>query len=172
MTVLCACLADPFLFSALMVASAQAQGCPPVEEAKLLASDGSSFDYLGVSMVLSRDTALVGAVSPRGLAGAAYVFVNQGGSWVEEVKLTASDMAIDDVFGEAVSLQRNNALIGAPCDSHTVFVAGSAHVFVRIGSVRSEEAKLTAADAYIGDQFGDLAVVGAPRDNYNGQNSG
>ncbi len=53
-----------------------------------------------------------------------------GGSWSEEMKLTASDGANDDHLGRSVSVNGDRAVVGAP---QSVFTekdaAGSAYVF-------------------------------------------
>jgi hypothetical protein len=57
---------------------------------------------------LSGDTALVGAIGDDNGAnvdqGSAYVFVRSGTTWTEQAKLTASDGAAYDQFGNSVSL--------------------------------------------------------------------
>ena len=76
------------------------------ETAKLTASDGAAGDRLGQSVAVSGDTAVVGAyfddVGTNANQGSAYVFVKPGGGWVsatETEKLTASDGAVNDLFG-------------------------------------------------------------------------
>jgi hypothetical protein len=57
-----------------------------VEEAKLLASDGTERDLFGISVSLSGERALVGAFwnNANGYdSGAAYLFHSDGTSWVE-----------------------------------------------------------------------------------------
>ena len=78
-----------------------------------------------------------------------------------EVKLTASDAAANDLFGNSVSVSGDTAVVGAAGKN-------SAYVFVRSGSNWNQQAKLTASDAAAGDDFGisvsvsgDTAVVGA-----------
>jgi hypothetical protein len=87
--------------------------------------------------------------------------------YTEQAKLTASDGADGDWFGEAVALDGKYALVGAPWD-------GSVYVFKRKGSSWSEQAKLTASDGADGDWFGGAvaldgkyALVGAPWDDDN-----
>jgi len=65
-----------------------------------------------------------------------------------------------------VGISGATAVIGAPGKSG---VTGAAYVFVRSGSVWSQQPKLTASDASAGDRFGDsvgisgdTAVIGAP----------
>ncbi|MDR1280953.1 MAG: FG-GAP repeat protein [Opitutaceae bacterium] len=92
------------------------------ETMKLIATDGVENDYLGQSVSLSGDNALVGATGATGKesqSGAAYYYqaldtVNpQDGPVKETVKLIASDGAASDWFGQSVSLSGANALVGA-----------------------------------------------------------
>jgi hypothetical protein len=74
--------------------------------------------------------------------------------WVEQQKLTASDAAAFDYFGDSVSVSGDTALVGAFGDDDPVagVDAGSAYVFTRdAAGVWSEQAKLTASDATAGD---------------------
>jgi hypothetical protein len=104
-----------------------------IQEAKLLASDGAANDHFGASVSISGDTALIGAVwddNSNGVdAGAAYVFKRSATSWVEEVKLTASDGEPAAHFGISVSLSGDYALIGAYGDDIDKFDVGSAYIF-------------------------------------------
>lgn len=96
----------------------------------------------------------------------------------EWVELNASDAALSDSFGNSISISGDVALIGAykdddPSDS------GSAYVFRFNGASWIEQPKLTASDAASGDSFGaavsvsgDLAVIGARRDDDGGTDTG
>ena len=133
-------------------------------------------------MTISGDTAVVGAIldDDNGSAsGSAYVFTRTGTTWTEEAKLTASDAAFDDVFGESVTVSGDTAVVGAPGDDDAGTNSGSAYVFTRGGSTWTQQAKLTASDAAFGDSFGasvtvsgDTAVVGARGDDDAGSASG
>ncbi len=155
------------------------------QQAKLTASDAATGDELGWSVALAGDTAVLGAQfddTTGGVnSGSAYVFVRSGSVWAEQAKLTASDGAGDDSFGWSVAVAGDTAVAGAPLDATGAGTdAGSAYVFVRSGSVWSEQAKLTASDAAPGDRFGyavavadDTAVVGAElADTPAGANAG
>jgi hypothetical protein len=90
-------------------------------------------------------------------------------------KLTASDAAAGDIFGVAVAVSGDTAVIGASNDDDR---RGSAYVFVRSGGVWSEEAKLMASDAAPDDDFGfavavsgDTAVIGARQEDPGGINN-
>jgi len=144
------------------------------QQAKLTASDGAPGHTFGSYVSLDGDTALVGAVSDsaKGTAsGSVYAFVRSGTSWSEQAKLTASDGATYDYFG-VVSLDGDQALIGASGDDDNGSWSGSAYVFVRAGTKWFEQAKLVPADgvasAYFGASVwlsGDTALVGALADN-------
>jgi hypothetical protein len=149
------------------------------EQAKLKASDAApSGDTFGNSVAVSGDTVVIGAFQDDHLggsdAGSAYVFIRSGGVWTEQQKLTASDAAAVDNFGRSVALSGSTVVIGAYGDTHAGgAVAGSAYVFLRTGTLWSEQDKLTASDAIDGDRFGisvavsgDTAVVGAYFDNH------
>jgi hypothetical protein len=58
--------------------------------------------------------------------GSAYVFKRQGGSFVEQQKLTASDGAAGDQFGLSVALSGVRIVVGAFRDDS---IRGSAYVF-------------------------------------------
>jgi hypothetical protein len=101
------------------------------------------------------------------------VFVRSGTDWTEQAKLSAADAAGGDQFGSEVALAGDTALVGAPFDDIGIRAeAGSAYVFVRSGTVWTQQAKLRASDAAAMDQFGysvavsgNVALIGAAFDN-------
>ena len=154
----------------------------PTEVAKLLASDAAAFDHFGISVSVSGDTALIGAFVDDDAgsgSGSAYVLIRDAGVWTEQAKLTASDAAAGDLFGSAVSVDGDTALIGARADDDAGGNSGSAYVFFRSGTTWTQQAKLTASDAAISDTFGvsvsvdgDTALVSAPENDDGGSASG
>jgi hypothetical protein len=133
------------------------------QQAQLTAGDGATSDWFGYSVSVSADgnTALLGAFMDDTTAGAdegsAYVFVRSGSSWSQQTRLTADDNAARDYFGHSVSLSADGstALVGAYQDDTARGAdAGSAVVFVRSGSVWSQQTKLMAADGAASDYFG------------------
>jgi len=99
----------------------------------------------------------------------------------EDHKLSPSDGTFCDYFGRSVSLDRDVALIGAFQDDDNGSDSGSAYVFrFDPGSGKwIEEAKLLASDGAENDEFGlslslsgDVALIGAHKDDDNGSNSG
>lgn len=140
-------------------------------QAKLTSGDGVGNDQFGWSVALEADTALVGAPlahSPAG-PGSAYVFVRSGSVWNQQARLTAGNGARGVGFGISLALLGDTALVGALGDRTAAGVSvGSAYVFVRSGTVWSQQAKLTAGDGASGDGFGnsvalsgDIALIGA-----------
>jgi len=96
-----------------------------------------------------------------------------------ETKLTASGAAANEYFGTSVSISGDIAIVGANGDDDGGSLSGSAYIFARSGSSWSQQAKLTANDAAADDRFGsivflsgDTAIVGSPKDDDGGLNSG
>ena len=152
------------------------------EEVKLTASDAEDGDWFGIAVAISGDTIAVGASGDddaASAAGAVYVFQWNGGSWVEEAKLTASDGQESDRLGVAVAISGNTIVAGADGDDDGGYAAGAAYVFQWDGDSWAEEAKLTASDADRYDYFGeaaaivgDVIVVGAEENDDLGNRSG
>ena len=136
-----------------------------IEEAKLFESAGEPGDHFGSSVAMSDTTVLVGVPGDDDQVGSAYVFVLIGATWVEQARLSASDGAPGDYFGQSVALSGDMALVGAPRIQPGAH--GSLYVFVRSGTTWTEQQKLTSGG--VGDQFGasvalaeNTAVIGAP----------
>jgi len=152
------------------------------QQAKLTASDGAASDLFGVSVSLSGDTAVIGAYGDddKGSAsGSSYVFFRSGSTWSQQAKLTASDGAADDNFGNYVAVSSNTAIVGSYKDDDNGSASGSSYVFFRSGSTWSQQAKLTAGDGAASDFFGrsiaissDTAIIGADGDDDSGSGSG
>lgn len=151
------------------------------QTAKLNASDAANGDHFGVSVSLSGNRLLVGSRydDDRGMnSGSAYLFVHDGTSWSQLAKLTATDGATGDWFGESVSISGGVAIVGAPRNQDNGSQSGSAYVFQESHSW-SQVAKLLPADNVAYDQFGiavsvsgGTAAIGAYGDDDHGGNSG
>ena len=92
------------------------------------------------------------------------------------VKLVADDGDSGDLFGRTVSISGKYAIAGSLRDNGD---RGSAYVFERSAADWIQQARLTASSPGAGDQFGcsvsisgDIAIVGADRNNSNGLWSG
>jgi len=148
-------------------------GAAWIRKAKLFALDGSEWSFLGHSVAVSGDVAVISTSpdSERNEPGAAYVFVRMGAIWTQQAKLLAADGATTDRFGHSVSVSGDVAVIGASWDDDLGAHSGAAYVFVRDGITWTQQAKLLAADGAAASQFGeavalsgDVAVIGAPHD--------
>ena len=145
-----------------------------IEEANLLASDGASYDFLGHSVAVYGNTAVLGAYSDddNGVAsGSAYVFDFDGEQWQEKQKLLASDGATGDRFGYDVAIENNRIVIGAFNDDVNGSDSGSAYAFNFVDNNWVEETKIIPSDGVSSAQFGysltlheDSIWIGANRD--------
>jgi hypothetical protein len=141
---------------------------------ELVTSDAEAGDFAGTSVALSGDTILVGASledAAGASSGSVYAFVRGGGgAWPQQAKLIASDAAAGDLFGDAVDLVADIAVIGARANDDAGSGSGSAYVFTRSAEdIWSQAAKLNASDATTAALFGasvsfdgSQLVVGAP----------
>jgi hypothetical protein len=125
------------------------------EQQKLIACDGVVNDLFGNSVALNGQTLVVGGFGDDGRQGSAYVFIQRGGVWTEQQKLTASDALPSDMFGRAVTVDGDTIVVGSPREGFGgPTPPGSAYVFVRRDGVWIERQKLTASDGTQTDSFG------------------
>ena len=156
-------------------------------------------DNFGVSVAVSGDTVVVGAFAEDSIstgvnstpnelgsqAGAAYVFLRSGTFWNQQAYLkpaTVGSTQAGDNFGRAVAIAGDTVVVGSNGeDSSSTGVnstpnelatdAGAAFVYVRSGTIWTQQAYLKAAaggSTRTGDEFGvsvsisgDTVVVGA-----------
>ncbi|MBX3698199.1 MAG: FG-GAP repeat protein [Dokdonella sp.] len=139
---------------------------------RLQADDASPGDALGSGVALSGSTLLGGApqwapaVAGSYGRGAVYVFENIAADWTQQARLQPLTAANGDLFGSAVSLSGDRALVGAPLADAG---AGGAFVFTRSAQLWTQQAHLAAPGGLAGDRFGwsvsldgDQLLVGAP----------
>jgi hypothetical protein len=131
---------------------------------KLTANDGAAYDNFALSVALKGSTILVGspraAIGGNAGQGAIYVFTESNGTWSQTQKLTASDGATNDSFGESLALEGSTALIGAynaTINGHTW--QGAAYIFTESNGNWSEGQKLTASDGTAGANFGNAVAL-------------
>src|SRR5205814_1320992 len=131
------------------------------QTAKLTASDGGEDNFFGFSVAVSGDTVVVGAggnaVGSNFPQGAAYVFGKPTTGWTDATqtaKLTASDGAANDFFGNSVAVSGDTVVAGADGKD---LDQGAAYVFVKPTSgwtSATQTAKLTASDGAANAFFG------------------
>jgi hypothetical protein len=161
----------------------------PIDQAAYLkASNTGDTDVFGVSVAVSGDTVVVGAVQEGSMAvgvngdqnndgapdsGAAYVYVRDAAGWHQQAYLKASNTDEDDNFGCSVAISEDTIVVGARGeDSNATGVdghqgnnaardSGAAYVFVRSGTSWSQQAYLKASNTDAWDDFGlSVAVSG------------
>ncbi len=131
---------------------------------RLIDPTGLELDFLGSSVAISGDTAIVGArwadLPGKANAGAALVYLRSGTTWTQQQKLISTDEAAGDSLGASVAISGNTAVIGACYASLPGKAsAGAAYVFTRSDTSWSQQAKLISTDGAAGDWFGSSLVI-------------
>lgn len=151
------------------------------EQNKFIPMPGGAAGFFGVSVALSKSTALLGAWDDGTgkNAGLVFPYITDGTKWTSEGTLVATDAEAEDTFGYSVSLSGDTALIGASGNDDAGKDSGSAYIFTRSSGKWAQDQKLLASDGAAGDTFGysvaiwnDLATVGAYWDDDRGDFSG
>lgn len=130
-----------------------------IQEAKLVANDGQSFDLFGHSVGISQNTIIVGAFQANDNKGAAYIFDWDGSAWKETYKLIASDGYLFDGFGISVAIDNNNAVIGAESVTDLGEGSGAAYIFSREGGGWIEKQKIYSSDGCAYQFFGNPVAI-------------
>jgi hypothetical protein len=128
--------------------------------AKITASDGAANDYFGYSVAIGNGRIVVGAYADDDAgssSGSAYIFDLDG---TQLAKITASDAAANDYFGNSVAIGNGRIVVGAKQDDDNGETSGSAYIFDLDGT---QLAKITASDGAAYDQFGNSVAVGNGR---------
>ncbi len=156
-------------------------------ESKITALDGAAFDYFGYSVSISAtgERVVIGSYQDDdkgNQSGSAYIFTLNEEVWEQTVKISASDGAVNQFFGESVSISGNgnSIIIGAKYDTEHGNLSGAAYIYKWDG-IDWNESKLAATDIAAGDNFGisvsisyngDIALIGSHQDDNNGIDSG
>jgi hypothetical protein len=153
-------------------------------EAYLKASNTGGDDWFGHRVALSGETLVVNALLEDAPAaancGAIYVFVRNGTTWMQQAFLRASNAGAGDQFGSSLAISGDTIVVGSIGESsvatgvngdetsNAAAGSGAAYVFVRSGTVWTQQAYLKASNTQNGDLFGwsadidgDTIVVGA-----------
>jgi len=151
------------------------------QQQKLTAQDGAVEDFFGLSVAVSGETVAVTAfgddIGASENQGSAYVFTRGQTTWTQQQKLTADDGAAGQFFGRSVALSGDTIAVGDSINQIGAnFDQGSVYVFIRNGTVWTQQQKLIAGDGAEGDQFGlsvalsgDTILAGAPDDDIGGK---
>ena len=146
-----------------------------IQQARLIGDDLEIFDRFGSAVAVHGDTAIIGAYGKDEIgtdSGAAYVFVRSGASWTQQTKLTHPGAVPGDLFGFAVGVYDDNALIGAYRSDVAGPDSGAVYLFRRNGRTWTQDILLIPNDISIGDEFGyainltkGAAIIGAPKED-------
>lgn len=137
-------------------------------------SEGAAF---GTCVGTDGNRVIVGAPFENNDQGAAYIFYFNGTEWMQEEKLTVSDVAGKNWFGLSVSIDGSRAIIGAPYT--TPFHGPRAYIFHLDGAEWKQEANISPGDNMTAwhSKFGSSvsidggrAIIGAPTDRRPGSN--
>ena len=136
---------------------------------KLTASDRAPYDNFGISVAVDGETVVVGAPGDddNGTdSGSVYVFTNTNGVWSQAAKLTASDGATLDYFGQSVAVSGDTILVGAYLDDREETItdseledSGSAYVFTKPTSTGGWDDWEDLPQTDVGDQAEDKETL-------------
>lgn len=145
------------------------------QEASLLAPSPATNDYFGEAAALSGDTALIGAPDQAGNTGAAYVFTRSGTTWSTPTALVPTDAVPNSLFGTAVALDGDTALVGA-LGATVGSQTGAAYAFVGSGPSWTQQQEIAEPASHsFGAALaldGDTAVIGADTEAVAGAPAG
>jgi hypothetical protein len=148
-----------------------------VLEQKLLPSVQQAGAAFGRAIALDGTTLLVGAPNEDDAvadAGAAYVFFFNGSTWSQQARLASQEPAAANLFGWAVAVSGNRAVIGSPNDDVVLSAVnrvdlGSADSFLRTGSTWALEREFVESTGIGAESAGrsvavsgDFVAVGIP----------
>jgi len=112
---------------------------------------------IGASIAISGDTALIGADDLGNNTGQVTIFTRSAGAWTQQAVLKAPDGASSNYFGEAVAIQGNILVAGAPA-YNTSPVGAKFYVFQQTGANWSEVAEIAPSDPNAGSFGTSLAL--------------
>jgi len=153
------------------------------QQAYVKASNTGASDQFGWSLALNGDTLAVAAQGEDGSgtgvngggqadnsaadAGAVYVYTRDVGVWSQQAYIKASNTEASDYFGSSLALDGNNLAVGAIGEDssgtgvngggqadNSASQAGAVYLFVRSGTVWSQQFYLKASNTDGGDIFG------------------
>ncbi|MFO0874172.1 MAG: dockerin type I domain-containing protein [Phycisphaerales bacterium] len=133
----------------------------------------------GQAVAVDGDWIAVAAPGSAAAAGRVELFQRVGGAWIHHSIITPLDSAVDDRFGQALSLRGDMLLVGASKANGAAPTSGAAYVFRLDMDQWVQESKLVADDGQPLDAFGrdvdldgDVAVIGADQNDSLGANAG
>ena len=133
-----------------------------IEQQKLTASDGGSYQNFGSSLKVDKNNLIIGASQ-----GAAYLFTKVDGMWAQQEKLIASSSTTSP---SRVSISKSIIVIGSPSGS-----SGHASFFKKTNDIWSTQEFINSSSDFYGSAVvisKDIAMISVLYDDFNGENSG
>ena len=128
---------------AVLVPAAGSGAAVTVSQHRLTASDPAPYANFGSDVDISGSTAIVGAIQANKEAGAVYVDVRSGSTWIQQAKLAPPDAYDSQYFGQSVSVSGDTAAVGTISD-------GNVYIYVRAtGRWRLQRELHTPGSAYL-----------------------
>jgi len=144
---------------------------------KLVASDYKGTSYQGSAVAVSADgnTAIVGGDVDDGYLGAAWIYIRNGNSWIQQggklVGTGYTGRVGQQGASVAISADGNTVIVGAPHDSVNV---GAAWVYTRNGTTWTQQGNKLVGKGHTGASSqggsvalsadGNTAIIGGPQD--------
>ncbi|WP_417392204.1 Calx-beta domain-containing protein [Gimesia sp.] len=150
------------------------------QEAQILAApDGDNNDSFGSDLHVDGNYLGIVASGDDDLKGSAYLFVNKGGTWEFQQKLTPPESDDSDRSVNSIRISGSTLVIGSMYGNGNVTNSGAAYVY-RLNNDQWEESQtLKAEDGAPGDFFGysvalsnSEVIVGAPLNDDAAINTG
>jgi hypothetical protein len=148
------------------------------QQAHLKGNPTLAGDYFGFEVAVHEDTLAVGApgatllLSSAPHAGSVHIYKREAGAWRFVQRLSPS-VEQGDLFGQAIVLDGDKLVVGAPLDSTTQNFSGRVYVYPREGDGFGEPTSFKANEPSESGLFGialaadgDTVLVGAPQYNY------
>jgi len=151
------------------------------QQAYLKASNTGAGDGFGSAVAVFGNTIVIGAPAEDSNgtpsnntitnSGAAYVFTRSGDTWTQQAYLKASNIGSNDEFGTAVAVSEHTLVVGARYErsnatgvngdetNNSALDAGAAYVYVRNGTVWTQQAYLKASNTGPTQEFGGAVGV-------------
>jgi len=158
-------------------AIAVSSSSPESSTTTLTNGSSSPSTIFGISVAIDGDTIITGDPNDsfEGTdSGSASVFNISSDTWIQQAQITADDIYQGYLFGEAVDIDGDTAVIGA-----TGGAKGAVYVFVLRNGIWAQQEKLVDLATDSSAQFGksvaiseNTMVVGAPTDNAPETSSG
>jgi hypothetical protein len=131
-----------------------------VFESKIVAPTLAVNGYFGFTVAVSADgtRVVIGSYGAGSAAGAVYVYLRSGTSWLLEATLVVTNgLSSGDAFGSSVSISADGTRIASGAYAKlngSLAAAGAAFTFTRVNTTWTQEAKFTPTVPGANDYFG------------------